>query len=82
MKSMSISVILDWIPDKYRIFYKSTGLDQLFRHARILDGSMEIIDNDFLYQNRIKGGTDKPFLDGACRHHGCGGFSRRSFHCV
>ena len=21
MKSMSISVILDWIPDKYRIFY-------------------------------------------------------------
>ena len=68
MKSMSISVILDWIPDKYRIFYKSTGLDQLFRHARILDDSMEIIDNGFLYQNRIKGGTDKPFLDGACRH--------------
>ena len=76
MKSMSISVILDWIPDKYRIFYKSTGLDQLFRHARMLDDSMEIIDNDFLYltqeislyQNRIKGGTDKPFLDGACRH--------------
>ena len=49
MKSMSISVILDWIPDKYRIFYKSTGLDQLFRHARMLDDSMEIIDNDFLY---------------------------------
>lgn len=68
MKSMSISVILDWIPDKYRIFYKSTVLDQLFRHARMLDDSMEIIDNDFLYQNRIKGGTDKPFLDGACRH--------------
>ena len=68
MKSMSISVILDWIPDKYRIFYKSTGLDQLFRHARILDDSIEIIDNDFLYQNWIKGGTDKPFLDGVCRH--------------
>lgn len=49
MKSMSISVILDWIPDKYRIFYKSTVLDQLFRHARMLDDSMEIIDNDFLY---------------------------------
>ena len=46
---MSISVILDWIPDKYRIFYKSTGLDQLFQHARMLDDSMEIIDNDFLY---------------------------------
>ena len=48
MKSMSISVILDWIPDKYRIFYKSTVLDQLFRHARMLDDSMEIIDNEFL----------------------------------
>ena len=58
MKSMSISVILDWIPDKYRIFYKSTGLDQLFRHARMLDDSMEIIDNDFLYLTQ-----ESSFLD-------------------
>ena len=58
MKSMSISVIFDWIPDKYRIFYKSTGLDQLFRHARMLDDSMEIIDNDFLYLTQ-----ESSFLD-------------------
>ena len=58
MKSMSISVILDWIPDKYRIFYKSTGLDQLFRHARMFDDSMEIIDNDFLYLTQ-----ESSFLD-------------------
>ena len=58
MKSMSISVILDWIPDKYRIFYKSTVLDQLFRHARMLDDSMEIIDNDFLYLTQ-----ESSFLD-------------------
>lgn len=55
---MSISVILDWIPDKYRIFYKSTGLDQLFRHAAMLDDSMEIIDNDFLYLTQ-----ESSFLD-------------------
>ena len=37
MKSMSISVILDWIPDKYRIYHKLVDCLEkclIYRHIR------------------------------------------------
>lgn len=59
MKFMNIAIILDRIPDKYRIFYKSADLEQLFRHVRVLDDSTEKTDNDFLYLTQETGFLNK-----------------------
>lgn len=49
MKSMNISIILDWIPDRYKVFHNITNFGQSFRHVRMLDGLSEKMDDHFLY---------------------------------
>lgn len=49
MRAMNISIVLDWIPDRYRIFHGFTDWDRSFLHVRILDHLTIKKDHYFLY---------------------------------
>lgn len=49
MRPMNISVILDWLPDRYQIIHRLKDWELSFRHVRILDHAAMTADHHFLY---------------------------------